>query len=60
MDFMHGWNKGGVPNSICLPFIFFTQGFLTGALQKHARKHLIPVRHETRGARFLEKCVNVV
>jgi len=43
MDFMHGWNKNGVPTSICLPFIFFTQGFLTGALQKHARKHLIPI-----------------
>ena len=35
MDFMHGWNKGGVPISICLPYIFFTQGFLTGALQQH-------------------------
>jgi len=43
MDFMHGWNKGGVPISICLPYIFFTQGFLTGALQQHARKHLIPI-----------------
>ena len=57
MDFMHGWNKGGVPNSICLPFIFFTQGFLTGALQKHARKHLIPVRREAREASALDfKC----
>merc|ERR1712093_823453 len=43
MDFMHGWNKGGVPTSVCLPYIFFTQGFLTGALQKHARKHIIPI-----------------
>lgn len=43
MEFMHGWNKGGVPVSICLPYIFFTQGFLTGALQQHARKHLIPI-----------------
>jgi len=43
MEFMHGWNKGGVPVSIALPYIFFTQGFLTGALQKHARKHLIPI-----------------
>ena len=34
MEFMQGWNKGGVPVSICLPFIFFTQGFLTGALQQ--------------------------
>ena len=35
MEFMQGWNKGGVPFSICLPFIFFfTQGFLTGALQQ--------------------------
>jgi hypothetical protein len=26
MEFMHGWNKGGVPVSIALPYIFFTQG----------------------------------
>ena len=43
MAFMHSWNKNGVPPSVCLPYIFFTQGFLTGALQKHARKHIIPI-----------------
>jgi dynein heavy chain len=43
MEFMHNWNKTGVPPSVCLPYIFFTQGFLTGALQKHARKHVIPI-----------------
>jgi dynein heavy chain len=43
MTFMHKWNKNGVPPSVALPYIFFTQGFLTGALQKHARKHVIPI-----------------
>lgn len=43
MTFMHKWNKNGVPPSVALPYIFFTQGFLTGALQKHARKHIIPI-----------------
>ena len=45
MEFMHTWNKHGVPPSIALPFIYFTQGFLTGALQKHARKHAIAIDH---------------
>ena len=45
MEFMHGWNKNGVPDSIALPFIYFTQGFLTGTLQKHARKHVIAIDH---------------
>ena len=40
MEFMHGWNHTGVPVSIALPYIYFTQGFLTGTLQKHARKHV--------------------
>merc|ERR1711865_1121778 len=43
MEIMHNWNKSGVPLSVCLPYIFFTQGFLTGALQIHARKHIIPI-----------------
>ena len=25
MRFMHGWNKQGVPVSIALPYIYFTQ-----------------------------------
>jgi hypothetical protein len=37
------WNRSGVPVSIALPYIYFTQGFLTGALQQHARKHVIPI-----------------
>ena len=43
MEFMHAWNKQGLPKSIALPYIFFTQGFLTGTLQRHARKHVIPI-----------------
>jgi dynein heavy chain len=43
MAFMHAWTKEGPPKSFSLPSIFFTQGFLTGMLQKHARKHIIPI-----------------
>merc|ERR1711865_422044 len=43
MEFFHAWNKGGVPVSFPLPYIFFSVGFLTGSLQKHARKHVIPI-----------------
>ena len=43
MAFMHTWTREGPPKSFSLPSIFFTQGFLTGMLQKHARKHVIPI-----------------
>ena len=43
MVFMHTWTREGPPKSFSLPSIFFTQGFLTGMLQKHARKHIIPI-----------------
>merc|ERR1719502_2069481 len=43
MEFMHAWNKTGKPNSFCMPYIYFTVGFLTGAMQSHARKHVIPI-----------------
>jgi len=43
MQFMHAWARTGTPNSFSLPSIFFTQGFLTGTLQRHARKHVIPI-----------------
>merc|ERR1712054_84324 len=40
---MDAWTREGPPASFSLPSIFFTQGFLTGVLQKHARKHIIPI-----------------
>merc|ERR1719272_1449935 len=43
LEFMHSWNKNGVPNSFTMPYIYFTVGFLTGAMQAHARKHVIPI-----------------
>ena len=43
MTFMHSWNKNGRPKTFCMPYIYFTTGFLTGALQSHARKHVIPI-----------------
>ena len=43
MVFMHSWNKNGKPATFCMPFVYFTVGFLTGAMQSHARKHVIPI-----------------
>ena len=38
MDFFISWIENGEPNSYWMPGFFFPQGFLTGALQNHARK----------------------
>ncbi|KAK3243833.1 hypothetical protein CYMTET_46533 [Cymbomonas tetramitiformis] len=42
-DFLRGWLKVGQPKCYWLPGLFFPQGFLTGALQTHARKYKIPI-----------------
>ena len=43
VEFMESWLKNGNPNSYCLPFMFFPQGFLTGVLQTHARQYKIAI-----------------
>ncbi|OQR99780.1 dynein heavy chain, partial [Thraustotheca clavata] len=41
--FMASWLRDGKPASYPLPVFFFPQGFLTGLLQNHARKHILPI-----------------
>ena len=43
VEFMRNWLKEGCPNAFPLYLFFFPQGFLTGALQNYARKHMIPI-----------------
>ena len=42
-EFMRNWLKEGCPNAFPLYLFFFPQGFLTGALQNYARKHMLPI-----------------
>lgn len=43
IDFLRTWLTAGQPDCFWLPGFFFPQGFLTGVLQMHARKHCIPI-----------------
>ncbi|KAG5888365.1 hypothetical protein JTB14_033502 [Gonioctena quinquepunctata] len=43
LDFIFMWVRYGQPTSHWLPGFFFPQGFLTGALQTHARKYNLPI-----------------
>ena len=43
VEFMRKWLKEGSPNAFPLYSFFFPQGFLTGALQNYARKHMLPI-----------------
>ena len=43
VEFMDDWLCNGEPNSFWLSGLFFPQGFLTGALQNHARKTQIAI-----------------
>lgn len=40
---MDDWLKNGTPKSFWISGLFFPQGFLTGALQTHARLHQIEI-----------------
>ena len=40
---MSGWLKGGPPNSFWISAFFFPQGFMTSALQAHARRYQLPI-----------------
>jgi len=43
IDFMVGWLQKGPPPSFWISCFFFPQGFMTAALQLHARKTKIPI-----------------
>eukprot|EP00753_Platysulcus_tardus_P001934 PLAT11596.26.p1 GENE.PLAT11596.26~~PLAT11596.26.p1 ORF type:complete len:1497 (+),score=952.09 PLAT11596.26:361-4491(+) len=41
--FLRGWLTSGRPHAYPIASFFFPQGFLTGALQNHARKYQTPI-----------------
>jgi len=43
VGFMNTWMTQGVPLSFWLPGFFFPQAFMTGSLQAHARRYLLPI-----------------
>jgi|TARA_B110000090_G_C13231499_1_gene388770 dynein heavy chain len=53
-EFMRNWLKEGCPNAFPLYLFFFPQGFLTGALQNYARKHMLPINTLDFGFNVLE------
>ncbi|XP_059612585.1 dynein axonemal heavy chain 7 [Phlebotomus argentipes] len=53
ISWFDSWSKNGIPDTFWLPGFFFTQTFLTGILQNHARRHQIPIDELTFDHRIL-------
>ena len=43
VEIMDEWLKGGHPPTFWISGLFFPQGFITGVLQTHSRKHKIAI-----------------
>ena len=43
IDFFQSWCEKGQPSSFWLPGFYYPQGFMTGALQTHARRYQLPI-----------------
>ena len=43
VSFFRSWCEKGQPSSFWLPGFYYPQGFMTGALQTHARKYKLPI-----------------
>ena len=43
VDFFRSWCEKGQPKSFWLPGFYYPQGFMTGALQTHARRYTLPI-----------------
>merc|ERR1719478_1882010 len=54
--FIRGWLVGyRPPERFMLPYFFLPQGFLTGVLQTHARKHRTPIDYLSFAFRLLDE-----
>ena len=54
IDFMRSWLEQGNPATFWLPGFFFPQGFMTGALQTHARRYQVAIDTLTYGFEMRE------